>query len=208
MKKKTEQGITLIALVITIIVLLILAGISIATLTGENGVLSKATTAQKTSQRMEIIENARIDILAIQAENKGQISKKELTNLLESKYGSLSSEEEILDKTLTSKDGKHQIKVEEIWKGTFATENEEKITCYHFYVQGNLVSWSNITPESMVGNRIEELDFYGKSDQGWYINYYGSAEGYYIFSPDGSIQKHLGIAGSPVPKNGAKISEE
>ena len=203
MKKKTEQGITLIALVITIIVLLILAGISIATLTGENGVLSKATTAQKTNQRMEIIENARIDILAIQSENKGQISKKELTNLLESKYGSLSSEEEILDKTLTSKDGKHQIKVEEIWKGTFATENEEKITCYHFYVQGNLVSWSNITPESMVGKTIDYLNQKGKSDQGWYLEYYGSAEGYYICSPDGSIQEGMGFNNSTVPENGA-----
>ena len=36
MKKTNEKGITLIALVITIIVLLILAGISIAMLTGEN----------------------------------------------------------------------------------------------------------------------------------------------------------------------------
>ena len=40
---KERKGITLIALVITIIVLLILAGISIATLTGNNGLLSKAT---------------------------------------------------------------------------------------------------------------------------------------------------------------------
>ena len=38
--QKENRGITLIALVITIIVLLILAGISIATLTGENGVLT------------------------------------------------------------------------------------------------------------------------------------------------------------------------
>ncbi len=38
---KKQKGITLIALVITIIVLLILAGISIATLTGENGILRK-----------------------------------------------------------------------------------------------------------------------------------------------------------------------
>ncbi len=43
---KKEKGITLIALVITIIVLLILAGVAIATLTGENGILSKAETAK------------------------------------------------------------------------------------------------------------------------------------------------------------------
>ena len=41
-----NKGITLIALVITIIVLLILAGISIAMLTGENGILTKADNAQ------------------------------------------------------------------------------------------------------------------------------------------------------------------
>ena len=39
---RNEKGITLIALVITIIVLLILAGISIAMLTGENGLLNKS----------------------------------------------------------------------------------------------------------------------------------------------------------------------
>ena len=41
-KEKNDNGITLIALVITIIVLLILAGVSIATLTGENGLLRKS----------------------------------------------------------------------------------------------------------------------------------------------------------------------
>ena len=43
---KRSSGITLIALVITIIVLLILAGISIATLTGENGILTRANDAK------------------------------------------------------------------------------------------------------------------------------------------------------------------
>lgn len=40
---RNQRGITLIALVITIIVLLILAGVSIAMLTGENGILNKAS---------------------------------------------------------------------------------------------------------------------------------------------------------------------
>ncbi len=43
---KTSNGITLIALVITIIVLLILAGITIATLTGDNGILKQADKAK------------------------------------------------------------------------------------------------------------------------------------------------------------------
>ncbi len=43
---KERNGITLIALVITIIVLLILAGVVITTLTGDNGILGKAKTAK------------------------------------------------------------------------------------------------------------------------------------------------------------------
>ncbi len=51
---KKNKGITLIALVITIIVLLILAGVSIATLLGENGILSQATKAvEKTNNATE-----------------------------------------------------------------------------------------------------------------------------------------------------------
>lgn len=43
---KGQRGITLIALVITIIVLLILAGVSIAMLTGQNGILTNSTKAK------------------------------------------------------------------------------------------------------------------------------------------------------------------
>ena len=60
-KFKRNKGITLIALVVTIIVLLILAGISIAMLTGQNGILSRASEAQsKTSdaQNKEELEMA------------------------------------------------------------------------------------------------------------------------------------------------------
>ncbi len=45
-QSRKNNGITLIALVITIIVLLILAGVTIATLTGENGILTRAQDAQ------------------------------------------------------------------------------------------------------------------------------------------------------------------
>ena len=44
-----NKGITLIALVITIIVLLILAGVSIAMLTGSNGILTQANRAGEAS---------------------------------------------------------------------------------------------------------------------------------------------------------------
>lgn len=58
MRRKLNQknGITLIALVITIIVLLILAGISIATLTGKNGVLTKANDAKRETTHATVKE--------------------------------------------------------------------------------------------------------------------------------------------------------
>ena len=53
---KQNKGITLVALVITIIVLLILAGVSISLVVGENGVLSRATGASAKSKRGQLIE--------------------------------------------------------------------------------------------------------------------------------------------------------
>ena len=51
--KQTSKGITLIALVITIIVLLILAGVTIATLTGDNGILTRAQDAKTNNEIAE-----------------------------------------------------------------------------------------------------------------------------------------------------------
>ena len=58
--KKANNGITLIALVITIIVLLILAGVVIATLTGDNGILTKAGDARNASTEAEIKEKIKL----------------------------------------------------------------------------------------------------------------------------------------------------
>ena len=52
-KNMRDKGITLIALVITIIVLLILAAVSIATLTGQNGILTRANDAKTETEQAE-----------------------------------------------------------------------------------------------------------------------------------------------------------
>ncbi len=57
MNLRENKGITLIALVITIIVLLILAGVSIATLTGDNGILKKAQIAKEITEQKQEEEN-------------------------------------------------------------------------------------------------------------------------------------------------------
>lgn len=54
--ERKSQGITLIALIITIIILLMLAGVTIATLTGENGMLSQTAKAKEETRIGAIVE--------------------------------------------------------------------------------------------------------------------------------------------------------
>ncbi len=60
-----SSGITLIALVITIIVLLILAGVSIAMLTGQNGILTQAQNAKQATE--ESTENEKKQLSQVEA---------------------------------------------------------------------------------------------------------------------------------------------
>ena len=55
-KRKTEKAITLIALVLTVIVLLILAGISISLITGKTKILDNAKMAKKQAKIGELQE--------------------------------------------------------------------------------------------------------------------------------------------------------
>ena len=117
-KIKSTKGITLISLVVTIIILLILAGVTIATLMGDNGLINRAKEAKIKTEIASIIEQIQTDILGKQAENEGNISDDSLKEILE-KYGTLSEEEEkLIDKTLTTTNGNYKIKVSDIFNGT------------------------------------------------------------------------------------------
>lgn len=65
---KNQKGITLIALVITIIVLLILAGITIALLTGDNGLITKSQKAASDTAVAEAKEKATVAVAAAYAD--------------------------------------------------------------------------------------------------------------------------------------------
>ena len=64
----SKKGITLVALVITIVVLLILAGVSITAISGNNGVVTKATDAKTETDKAEAREELEQAIGAAQAE--------------------------------------------------------------------------------------------------------------------------------------------
>ncbi len=75
--KKQQKGITLIALVVTIIILLILAGVSIAMLTGNNGVLTQAKSAKENTRVGEVQEKVKLAAQAALTANLGNGIEKE-----------------------------------------------------------------------------------------------------------------------------------
>ena len=86
--EKTSRGITLIALVITIIVLLILAAVSIATLTGENGILTRANDAKTSTEIAEEREKIELSAAAALADDLGgEIKESFLKQELEKYFG-------------------------------------------------------------------------------------------------------------------------
>ena len=100
MRTKETKGITLIALVVTIVVLLILAGVTVSLVIGNDGLFDRAKSTQKIQTVASIKEALELEKVDIQVENK----KVDLENYLEQisngkKNYDLSSKEKIDDKT-------------------------------------------------------------------------------------------------------------
>ena len=74
MKIKQSKGITLIALIITIIILLILAGVTITMLTGDNGILKQATNARETNDKSEFEEQVKLAVMASRVNDTASIN--------------------------------------------------------------------------------------------------------------------------------------
>ena len=84
---KERKGITLIALVITIIVLLILAGVSIAMLTGQNGILTQAQKAKTTTENKSAEEKVKLAVMAARAQSEGALDADKLVAEITNHYG-------------------------------------------------------------------------------------------------------------------------
>ena len=85
--KKQVNGITLISLVVTIIVLIILAGVSINLILGDNGIIKKVKEGKELSEKESIIEEIQLKILEQQIKGMA-ISKSNIKALLAT-YGTV-----------------------------------------------------------------------------------------------------------------------
>ena len=72
---KNNKGITLVALVVTIIVLIILAGISINLVLGDNGIITIAKKAKENTELAKIQEETELNELYTQLETEGSNSE-------------------------------------------------------------------------------------------------------------------------------------
>ena len=139
---KERKGITLIALVITIIVLLILAGISIATLTGQNGILTQAQNAKTTTENKSAEEKVKLAIMAARADD-GTLTVEKLRTELAKYEGTVegntfSVTAKVDGKTFTV-DEKGNVELEgsesvKIKPGTVVSLTSTKGTTEEFYV--------------------------------------------------------------------------
>ena len=89
MRRNTQKGITLVALVVTLVVLLILASITIGAITGENGILRNANDAKEQTEigeEKEIVDRATIQ--AMGNNKRGNIVEDELQEQLDKITGS------------------------------------------------------------------------------------------------------------------------
>ena len=81
---KEERGITLIALVVTIVVLLILAGITISLVFGSNGVIQKAQDSKEQTEIGEMIEKLEMAKVPVYADGNGSYKVQDYWDRIES----------------------------------------------------------------------------------------------------------------------------
>ena len=186
--RKKEKGITLIALAVTIIVMLILAGVTIAALTSENGIINQASKVKETSKVAKTEEEAKLEYsnLILEKQMEGHGEETELSDVIEKleENGYETGE----------KDGKNYIKIGEYYyeiklenaQVSIAKERTEGIT-------GGNNGGSGITA-SQLAQTADKTGIYGEKVTNytcpnttgvstWRI-FYADAENIYLIADD------------------------
>ena len=153
---KEKSGITLIALVITIIVLLILAGVSIAMLTGDNGILTQAKEAKEAN--IAGTEKEQIQ-LAMQS-----LKMKKQADNVSTQVTPAELQEQLLG------DGAKNVTVEDGENDNLVVNYEDSKNSYLVDQEGNIEKNGEIEngPVEQPENVAKYWEVTRKSDAGWY----------------------------------------
>ena len=150
-QKNKERGITLIALVVSIIVLIILAGVFIAMLVGKNGIIMQAQRADELTTQAQQKEAIELAVASIQAQGTLELDRTKLETALQSQLGDTAY-------TLTeNEDGSYLLQIGE----------------RSYYIDG---TGKVITEDNMIAiGTAEELKAFrddvnsGNTYEGWYV---------------------------------------
>ena len=152
--KGNEKGITLSALVITIGVLIVLAGITLGSLKGENSIIARSKTAKQQAEKAGIAEKIQSEMQNEEAKkgNGEKLTESEIDNILKN-FGTVKGSGN--DKTLTTDEG-YVIKVSDLLS-SYNTINLTGIEADNVTVAKGKKSKINIKKEATIAN--EELAY-------------------------------------------------
>ena len=182
--KRKERGITLIALVITIIVLLILAGVAISMLSGENGILKKATEAKTKTEEKSIEEQIKLAVMSATEAGTTKVDKQKIANELSIEKSSINGDS--TDIVLTMKEKTFNVKKGKIYEVSaikdidnildeYFQENNMNYKCRYGYVTGIEVGTTveKLQGALPTGYSVKAIDgtdtFTNKNKEGEYV---------------------------------------
>ena len=172
--EKKNRGITLIALIVTIIVLLILAGVSINMLTGQNGILKRATEAKNTTEVASEKEGIQMAVTTSQmsSANYTSIKKDSLQSELNTYFG---KEKTTLE---DNKDGSYTVTMNNS-KRKYTIEDDGSI------IEGVYDKWNGTDSKEPTEKTSNEIHIYTVAELKWIadkVNNEGNTfEGYTIY---------------------------
>ena len=170
----------MIALIVTIIVLLILAGITVATLTGDNGLLTKAGEAKNASEQANLEEEVQLALI------EGQTDKY---------FNSNSNMEEKLKAIFEKSYGQGNIDVTKAGKNYKAKVKNTK-TAYRIKANGTVEKYEEMNPTEVYARLDDDGTLYLRATQG---------TGYNVYTNSNSIQLSWNTAGNATKASVTKV---
>ena len=177
-----KKGITLIALVVTIIVLLILAGVVIATLTGDNGLLTKAGQAKIASEQANLEEEVQLALIEGQGDkyfNTNSTIEEKLKAIFEKNYGQGN-----IDVTKAGKNYKAKVK--------------NSKTAYRVKADGTVEKYEEMDPTSVYARLDDDGILYLRATK--------YDDDYKLYSSSDSIQSNWNTANNATKSSVTKVA--
>ena len=196
-----QRGITLISLVITIVVLIILAGVAINLTLGENGIFKKAQEAKKMQTIATAKEQIGLEILEAQIEameNNEELEQSKVEAIV-AKYGVLQADGD----TIVLNDSGYEVSLSDIYNTMANTETDGDTTIELAQLKA-LLSQTTVTEDKILKDYKAYKD--GQLITGTMENYAGKTQDATMTSDD--TYTYLSIPNNGYYTTGSKLKIE